>query len=61
MVGALETIGRRTASPGQRGELVWQARLVEAESLPGTAIAWGKRRVSRRCAELIASLEGPPH
>ena len=59
MVDAVETIARG-AAPEQRAELARHVRLVEAESLAGSGIAWDQQRLGRRCADVLASLEGVP-
>ena len=56
LLDAIERIGAKSSTADQRAELLRQVRLVQAESQAGSSIDWDRERVSRRCAELAATL-----
>jgi uncharacterized membrane protein len=56
LLDAIERIAARSSTAEQRAELLRQVILVESENQAGSSIAWDQERVSRRCAELAATL-----
>jgi uncharacterized membrane protein len=58
MLDTIALLGQKAGLPERRADLARQARLIEAESEAGSNIAWDQERVRRRCAEVVAELEG---